>query len=89
MEINCRLAGEGPPLLLLHGYPQTHACWHRLAPLLKGNYRLVLPDLPGYGDSGFLEPDDANHAYSKRNIAAIMAGLMRALGHAAFHRRGP
>jgi len=92
VQINCRIAGEGPPLLMLHGYPQTHACWHRLAPLLKGAYSLVLPDLPGYGDSGFLEPDAANHTYSKRNIAAIMAGLMRALGHERFivvgHDRG-
>ncbi len=92
VEINCRLAGEGPPLLLLHGYPQTHACWHRLAPLLTGTHSLVLPDLPGYGDSGFLEPDAENHAYSKRNTAAIMAGLMRALGHERFivvgHDRG-
>lgn len=92
VEINCRLGGKGAPLLLLHGYPQTHACWHRLAPALKDKYSLVLPDLPGYGDSGFLEPDNANRHYAKRNIATIMAELMEALGHTRFivvgHDRG-
>ena len=92
IEINCRLAGTGAPLLLLHGYPQTHACWHRLAPALKEKYSLVLPDLPGYGDSGFLEPDAANRHYAKRNIATIMIDLMKTLGHERFivvgHDRG-
>lgn len=92
VEINCRLGGAGAPLLLLHGYPQTHACWHRLAPALKHKYSLVLPDLPGYGDSSFLEPDNANRHYAKRHIATIMAELMKALGHARFsvvgHDRG-
>ncbi len=92
IEINCRLGGRGAPLLLLHGYPETHACWHRLAPALKEKFSLVLPDLPGYGDSGFLEPDAANRHYAKRNIATIMAELMKALGYAHFivvgHDRG-
>lgn len=92
IEINCRLAGTGAPLLLLHGYPQTHACWHRLAPALKEKYSLVLPDLPGYGDSGFLEPDAANRHYAKRNIGTIMIDLMKTLGHERFivvgHDRG-
>ncbi len=92
VEINCRLAGRGAPLLLLHGYPQTHACWHRIAPALARTWRVVIPDLPGYGDSGFIEPDPANRAYAKRNIAAIMAALMQALGHRRFklvgHDRG-
>src|SRR5271157_4130028 len=57
IEIACRIAGNGPPLLMLHGYPQTHVCWHRLAPALAKSFTVVLPDLPGYGDSGFLEPD--------------------------------
>jgi haloacetate dehalogenase len=92
IEINCRIGGEGPPLLLLHGYPETHACWHRLAPDLAGSFRLVLPDLPGYGDSGFVEPDAANRRYSKRSVAAVMVALMRALDHERFrlvgHDRG-
>lgn len=92
IEINGRIGGAGPPLLLLHGYPETHACWHRLAPRLAESFQLVLPDLPGYGDSGFLEPDEAERNYSKRNLAAMMVALMRALGHERFrlvgHDRG-
>ena len=91
-EIHFRRAGKGPPLLLLHGYPETHVCWHRVAPRLAESFSLVLPDLPGYGDSSFLEPDEANRRYSKRNMAAVMAGLMQALGHERFalvgHDRG-
>ena len=59
-EIHFRSAGKGPPLLLLHGYPETHVCWHRVAPRLAESFSLVLPDLPGYGDSSFIEPDEAN-----------------------------
>ena len=92
IEINCRIGGEGPPLLLLHGYPETHACWHRVAHDLAGSFRLVLPDLPGYGDSGFVAPDAANRRYAKRNMAAVMVALMQALGHEQFrlvgHDRG-
>jgi haloacetate dehalogenase len=92
IEINARIGGAGPPLLLIHGYPETHACWHRLAPRLAASFRVVLPDLPGYGDSGFLEPDEADRNYSKRNLAAVMVALMRALGHERFrlvgHDRG-
>ena len=88
VEINCRLGGNGPPLLLLHGYPQTHVCWHRIAPALAHTYSVVIPDLPGYGDSGFVEPDAANRTYSKRNIAAIMAALMQTLGRRRFSLAG-
>jgi haloacetate dehalogenase len=92
VEINCRVGGAGPPLLLLHGYPETHACWHRLAPRLAESFLVVLPDLPGYGDSEFLEPDDGNQRYAKRHTASIMTGLMRTLGHDRFalvgHDRG-
>ena len=88
IEINARIGGAGPPLLLIHGYPETHACWHRLAPQLAETFRVVLPDLPGYGDSGFLEPDEANRRYSKRNMAAVMVALMRSLGHERFRLVG-
>jgi haloacetate dehalogenase len=92
IEIACRIGGKGPPLLMLHGYPQTHVCWHRLAPVLAKSFTVVLPDLPGYGDSGFLEPDPANRQYSKRHLGEVMAGLMQALGHGRFavvgHDRG-
>jgi haloacetate dehalogenase len=81
-----------PPLLLLHGFPQTHVNWHRLAPTLATRYRVVCPDLRGYGDSD--KPDGgADHAaYAKRAMAADMVGVMRALGHQRFalvgHDRG-
>lgn len=82
----------GPPLLLLHGFPQTHALWHRVAERLGERYSLVLPDLPGYGASAKPPgaPDHAN--YSKRSMAAQIVALMHALGHARFfvagHDRG-
>ena len=77
-----------PALLLLHGYPQTHAMWHGLAPLLANDFTLVIPDLRGYGDSQKPPslPDAANQ--SKRAMAADMAQLMAALGHERFHAVG-
>jgi haloacetate dehalogenase len=83
---------DGPALLLLHGYPQTHALWRRVAERLAERCFLVLPDLRGYGRSAKPpgEPDHAN--YSKRAMAADMLGVMRALGHERFfvagHDRG-
>jgi haloacetate dehalogenase len=82
----------GPPLLLLHGFPQTHAIWHRVALALKDRFFLVIPDLRGYGDSS-KPPGEADHAnYSKRVMAADMVALMQSLGHACFalvgHDRG-
>lgn len=93
-ELFVRTGGkpQGPPLLLLHGYPQTHAMWHRVAMLLADRYRLVLPDLRGYGRSAkpVGAPDHAN--YSKRTMAADMLALMQGLGHERFlvcgHDRG-
>jgi haloacetate dehalogenase len=99
VELFARTGGNpsGPPLLLLHGYPQTHAMWHRVARKLAPRYALVIPDLRGYGDStkpaappGQPELDHAQH--SKRAMAADMAALMRSLGHERFavvgHDRG-
>ncbi len=84
--------GAGPPLLLLHGYPQTHVAWHAVAPRLAERFALVVPDLPGYGDSEGPAPDPANELYSKRAMAAVLLGLMDRLGHADFllagHDRG-
>jgi len=72
---------DAPPLLLLHGYPQTHVMWQRVARRLAPHFRLVLPDLRGYGDSGFVA-DAADHAgHSKRAMAADLVALMRTLGH--------
>ncbi len=84
--------GKGPPLLLLHGYPQTHAIWHRVAPALAKRFTVVAPDLRGYGDSDKPHgvPDHSN--YSKRAMAQDQVEVMRALGHGAFflvgHDRG-
>jgi haloacetate dehalogenase len=83
---------DGPALLLLHGFPQTHAIWHRVAQRLAERFFLVMPDLRGYGDSSQPPglPDHAN--YSKRAMAADMVALMRSLGHERFglvgHDRG-
>lgn len=91
-EIFVRTGGEGPPLLLLHGYPQTHVMWHRLAPVLARHFRLVIADLRGYGRSSMPKNDRDNRAYSKRAMAADMVAVMAALGFDRFavagHDRG-
>jgi len=91
-EINLRYGGSGPPLLLIHGYPQTHAMWHRIAPELARRFTVVLPDLRGYGDSG-KPPSAPDHGpYAKRAMAQDMIEIMQALGHPRFamvgHDRG-
>lgn len=91
-EIFARIGGEGPPLLLLHGYPQTHAMWHRVAPALMAQYTCVMPDLRGYGFSSCPTNTPDNRPYSKRVMAEDMRALMRGLGHERFavvgHDRG-
>ena len=91
-EIHCEIGGRGPPLLLLHGYPQTHAMWHRIAPALAREYTVVCPDLRGYGDSGKPASDSTHTAYSKRAMAQDMVDVMRSLGLPRFclagHDRG-
>ena len=79
--INLVQGGSGPGLLLLHGYPQTHAIWHRIAPELAKRFSVVAADLRGYGDSEKPHglPDHAN--YSKRAMAQDQVEAMRALGH--------
>ena len=83
--INVTCGGSGEPVLLLHGYPQTHAMWHKVAPELARDYRVVCPDLRGYGDSSKPKglPDHSN--YSKRAMANDMVEVMRSLGHERFH----
>ena len=67
--IHARVAGNGPPLLLLHGYPQSHVMWHRVAPRLAERFTVVVSDLRGYGDSSKPPGDAAHHTYSKRVMA--------------------
>ncbi len=83
--INLEIGGDGPPVLLLHGYPETHAMWHKVAPQLARDYTVVCPDLRGYGESSKPRglPDHSN--YSKRAMALDMAEVMDSLGWPAFH----
>ncbi len=91
-EIFARIGGSGPPLLLIHGFPQTHAMWHRVAPALMRHFTCVMPDLRGYGYSSCPSNDAQNRAYSKRVMARDLIGLMAGLGHRRFavigHDRG-
>ena len=91
-ELFLRLGGSGPPLLLLHGYPQTHLIWHRVAPALARAFTLVMPDLPGYGQSKGPPPDAEHRAYSKRRMAQDLVTAMERLGFERFalagHDRG-
>jgi haloacetate dehalogenase len=92
VTLSVRHGGSGPPVVLLHGHPRTHATWHRVAPRLAGSHAVVCPDLRGYGRST-LPPDEPNHAQSsKRAMASDVVALMRHLGHERFavvgHDRG-
>lgn len=91
-RIRVRIGGEGPPLLLLHGYPQTHIMWRRIAPALARRFTLVCPDLRGYGDSQKPATAADHSPYAKRAMAQDMAEVMSALGHERFcvgsHDRG-
>jgi haloacetate dehalogenase len=90
--INVLKGGKGQPVLLLHGYPQTHVMWHKIAPRLAQDFSLVLPDLRGYGDSS-KPPEGENHfGYSKRATAQDQVEVMEQLGFKQFavvgHDRG-
>ena len=84
--------GAGSPLLLLHGFPQTHVCWRQVAPRLAAAHRVVAPDLRGYGASQAPPGGPRGEGYSKRELAGELVELMAALGHERFavagHDRG-
>jgi haloacetate dehalogenase len=83
------IGGAGPPLLLLHGYPETHIAWRKVAPALARHHTLIIPDLPGYGAS---RPHAMTPRWTKRRVGVALVALMRALGHERFalagHDRG-
>jgi len=91
-HVFCRMKGDGPPLLLLHGYPQTSAMWHRIAPRLAESYRVICPDLRGYGRSSKPASAPDHASYSKRAMAGDLLAMMDVLGHKRFlvgsHDRG-
>ena len=84
--------GRGSPVLLLHGFPQTHVCWSRVAPVLAEDHRVLAVDLRGYGESHAPAGGDRGEGYSKREMAHELVDLMAALGHDSFavvgHDRG-
>jgi haloacetate dehalogenase len=91
-QFRVRVGGTGAPVLLLHGHPQTHVMWHRVAPALAERFALVIPDLPGYGRSTGRPSTLDSSAHSKRTMARDLVALMREFGHERFavvgHDRG-
>lgn len=92
VAINGVKGGSGPPLLLLHGWPQTHVEWHVIAPRLAERFTVIATDLRGYGDSGKPADGEKHEGHSKRSMARDQVALMRTLGHERFavvgHDRG-
>ena len=90
--LRVRHAGSGPPLLLLHGHPQTHVMWHKVAPRLAESFSVIVPDLRGYGESSKPPTTDDHEPYSKRAMARDNVALMRHFGFDSFavagHDRG-
>ena len=91
-QIHARVGGHGTPLLLLHGYPQSHLMWHAAAPVLAEHFQVVVADLPGYGDSFRPEVSADHSAHAKRALARDLVEAMAGLGHRRFavagHDRG-
>ena len=91
-EINGVMGGSGPPLLLLHGWPQSHVEWHRVAPMLAAHFTVIATDLRGYGDSSIPAKGSNHEGYSKREMARDQIEVMRSLGFDRFavagHDRG-
>ena len=80
IEIACQVGGSGPPLLLLHGFPQTKAIWEIVSPELAKNFTVIAPDLRGYGQSSKPHGKEDHSTYSKRSVASDQHALMQALG---------
>src|SRR5260370_10635702 len=91
-RIFARVGGKGPPLLLLHGFSETHVMWHRVAPQLADTFTLIIADLPRYGWSHMPDSDHDHPPYTKRAMAQTMIEAMEQLGHVHFalagHDRG-
>ena len=87
-RINLATGGTGPAVLMLHGYPETHVMWHKVAPALARDYTVVCPDTRGYGDSSKPKGLTDHSNYSKRAMARDMAEVMTRLGHREFHLVG-
>lgn len=88
IEIAAWVSGSGPPLLLLHGYPQTHVCWHKIAPALAERFTVVATDLRGYGGSSKPAGGGDHARYSKRAMANDQVAVMRAFGFERFQVAG-
>ena len=89
VRLRVRYGGNGPPVLLVHGHPRTHTTWHAVAPaLVEAGFRVICPDLRGYGEST-VPPDRLDHSQaSKRAMAHDLVGLMETFGHHRFHAVG-
>jgi haloacetate dehalogenase len=88
VEINGVMGGSGPPLLLLHGYPQSHVIWHRVAPALAEKFTVVATDLRGYGESSKPQGRADHSNYTKREMARDQVEVMRKLGFSSFYLCG-
>ncbi|MEV3960893.1 alpha/beta fold hydrolase [Nocardia sp. NPDC050193] len=92
VRLNVATAGSGPPIVLLHGFPQTHLAWRHVATDLAPDHQVVCPDLRGYGDSDKPADERDGRTYAKRTMAEDIVELMRSLGHSRFalagHDRG-
>ena len=92
IRMSVHQGGEGPPLICLHGYPQNHMCWAKIAPDLARDFHVIIPDLRGYGASDAPTDDADHHTYSKREMAKDIIGLMDYMGlpraHVLGHDRG-
>jgi haloacetate dehalogenase len=86
-KIAYSIAGDGPPLLLLHGFPETHAAWLQVVPLLSSTFTLVMPDLPGYGDSS-VAIEGGDERYTKQNMSRQLVAFMQQLGYPSFFLAG-